>query len=893
MKISLPTSYQIQTTKEFSTTTPKPPKYIQSDSLQGGFLLEDHELWAYQKDQTPVQLGTDILDIDFDDNMLLSLTISGEVIVWQGDLHEYCTPENVQEFSRLLFSIPDFVHVVETNYTICFKGSVGLICILTSFGSLYLIKVDIDLSISLDYNTAIPLVASEKIETCAIWGDEIMYLVFTQTNQVFVAMLIDLSNPNSPCSEVLRSPSSFPITCLCHESKEISIYGDSNGGITLWNIYSDTLIDKVLTVHSFIPSAVTSLHLMAHENVVWIGGSDGTIVSSFINIQKENPIVLKLSILRLHSLSSYSTFLRWYPSDAPELSGFRLLSNAQRGERESISSGAILTICSVTGEVSSTKLSPFLDSIITTNPFPSTVWTIPPSAAVGYHGIPFPICYQSNIDLVLYLPYQHLLLICTPSCRIDVWNPITSEFCQSIDLMESPMRSLLLEGKITTITLLNEEIQSVESDEIGQREEECIGSILIGLITGSVWTLELRRRVYALPGNNGRAGEGVLKSQNHNNTNRYSVLDMMESLSVIQNSNLLDEHDRDGIGAGPESRDHHLSQKILEEDSLLTRSENQLSSLLYQVTCTRIDSHTSTIPQSGRKQTHLDRLFLFPPIPVTDIFVSSKKSILCVIHSRCSFSIYSLTSSQMIRTINLNPSDSVVDICSSSNTSTSKMPSTSVSLDKDEDTLIIGILGKEKLMILDVINGSHLYAIMVQDLPMIPSTETILFSQIISLGSLSNTTGDTTCPHNNRAMILLTTAGNLYFFHNFSNPRPIQLFASESILFHDGDEGTSHDHDVDHLSSVPLRIDYYPFPMLNSRSLLIIQTFRILIFLIIDSTKHPHHPQISKLSKIEFKTTPTQRRRVLSSYPIELDWKNEMYRILVVMSDGSTFIVTV
>ena len=877
MKFSLPTSYQVQTTKEFNSTTGKPnlPKYVQSDSVHSGFLLDHHELWAYQKDQLPVQLGIDILDINYDDNMLLSLTSSGEIIVWQGDLHDFCTPDNAQEFSRLLFTIPNFVHDPETNYMVCFKGSVGLICILNNSGSLYLIKVDIDLSIPLDYTTSIPLMKSEEIETCAIWGDEIMFLVYTQTNQVFVSLLIDLSNSN-PCSEVLRFTSSYPITCLCHESKEISIYGDSNGGITLWNITSDSLIEKVLTVHSFIHSAVTSLHL-ARENIVWIGGSDGTIISSYINIQKENPIVLKLSIFRLHSLNSYSTYLRWYPSDVPELSGFRLLTNVQKGDRESTLSGLIVTICSVTGEISSIRLTPFLNSVITTNPLPTKVWTIP--RLVGDHGVPFQSCYQYNIELILYLPSQHLLLVCN-SCQIDLWNPISSEFIQSIDMMESPMRSFLLEGKITIMTLLNEEIQSLEGKEIGQQEEIYFGTILIGLITGSVWKLVLRRKFCgSVLGN-----DGILRPQN---TNRYSVLDMMESLSVIQSPNLIDEKEKEDIVLGSEGIP--LSQpnvsKILDEESMMTQSEHHLSPFLFEVTCTRIDPQTPIIPQSNRKPTNFS---LFPPIPVTDIFVSSKKTVICVIHSRCSFSIYSLASSQMIRTIHLNPTDSVVEICSSTITTT------------EDENLIIGILGNEKLKILDVIKGSNLFDIMISDLPIIPSTEKVLFSQIISLSpNPMIPLGDN---RNHQAIVLLTSTGNLYFFHDLLNPRPIQLFDSESILFqerdHEDDDGGSggggeDDGSIDYLSFIPVRIDHYPFPMLSSRSLLIIQTFRVLIFLLVDSSKNPHHPQISKLSKIEFNTIPSQRRRILVSYPVELDWKNEMYRILVVMSDGSTFIITV
>lgn len=855
MKYSLPICHQIQTTTITHTGSRfKPPKYLQSDSIHCGFLLDHHVLWAYQKDQHPVQLGNNILEIDYDDNMLLSLTLSGEIIVWQGDLHDICTPDNVQEFSRLLFTIPNFIPILDTNYMICFRGSVGLICILNNLGSFFLIKVDIDLSIPLYYTTNISLKDAEEIETCAIWGDETMLLVYTQTNQVFVGVLIDASNSNSPYLEVLRCTSSYPITCLCHESKEISTYGDSNGGITLWNITSDQLLEKVLTVHSFIHSGITSLHL-AGDNIIWIGGSDGTIVSSYFNIQKENPIILKLSMFRLHSLSAYSTYLRWYPSDLPELNGLRFLSNVPKGDKKLILSGFIVTICFVTGEISSLKLTPCLNSIIGTNPFPTTVWTIPP--LVGHLGNPFSNCYQDNIELILYFPSEILLLVCNSSSQIDLWNPITSEFIQSIDLMESPMRSFLLEGKITIMTLLSEEIQLLESQEVGQKEQIYLGTILIGLITGSVWNLVLRRKVSSVRGN-----DGASRPQN---SNRYSVLDMMDSLSVIETPNLIDEKERDGSQSS-------LSRPPKNEDSLITLPEGQ-SSTLYHVSCTRIDPRAPIIPQSSRKQPNLS---LFPPIPVTDIFVSSGKNVICVIHSRCSFSIYSLSSSQMIRSIDLNSTDHVVEICASTTTA-------------EKENLIIGILGKENLKILDIIQGSHLYDIVISDLPIIPSTEKVVFSQIISL-----------CPNpmipvmesNQRAIILLTSTGNLYFFHNLSNPRPIQLFDSESILFQDRDDAVE-DRNVDYLSCIPMRFDHYFLPIFNSRSVLIIQAFRVLIILLLDFSKHPYHPQISKFSKIEFDTIPSQRRRILTSYPIELDWKNEVYKILVVMSDGSTFILTV
>jgi hypothetical protein len=912
--ISIPSLYnvQIHQDRDSSPTTSSTksfrslnlPKYINGDHLQGdgGYLLNKNELWSYQKQRTSIQLGSNILDIDFDDNMLLSLTMSGEIIVWQGDLYQFCTIENVEEYSRLLHTITNFVYSIETNYMICFKGSVGLFCILTNYGKLFLIKVDIDLSISLDYEGILPFIKYDvEIESCAIWGDEIMFLVYVQTNEIIVIVKIDLTNSESPYSEYLRYTPSSPITCLCHESKSLSVYGDCHGGITLWNISSSSLlssepdrphsmIEKVLTVHSFISSSVSSLTITENEQIIWIGGSDGTIVSAFINIQKDNPIVIKLCVMRIHSLGSYSTFLHCYPLPSSELLdglsvvNLRLLSKkSQLKYKESFSQSQIVSICSITGEISFIHLNPLIDSVMMTYPLPTVIKTIPPSSSSTTIGIlpsssSLTGSYLYNIDLVLYLPYQQLLLVCYHSSLLSVWDPVNCQFIQLIDFKKTQLKNSLLDAKITNLTLYSEEVISGDG-------ENYFGNILIGLSSGKVWILTLQRKISQV------VGDELLSSQN---VNRYSVLDMLESMSIgntrsIQRENQNQEEQTNrGNDSYPSFQDDKLSYQTEPDDDSMNQTENH-SVLAYQISCSCVCPEIPPQPipnlttNSKKAKQNKAPPPLFPPIPVTDIFISSFKSILCSVHSRSFLSIYSLRSAQMIRYINLNSSDHVIDICSY-DMSVTMDPLSSQDV---EEQLIIGILGKERMKIFDTINGSILYDILTCELPMIPSTEKILFSQIISLRNEANSTvGKIMTP----AAILLTSPGNLYFIPNLINPRPIQILDGERFLQNEeGDGDKTKWRTDDHLYAVPTKINHYYLPLMKTKSIFLLQTFRVLIILLIDSSKQ--FPQMIKMSKINLLTKFHQR--ILLSYPIEMDWKNELFKVAVVMSDGSVLFLTI
>jgi hypothetical protein len=312
-----------------------------------------------------------------------------------------------------------------------------------------------------------------------------------------------------------------------------------------------------------------------------------------------------------------------------------------------------------------------------------------------------------------------------------------------------------------------------------------------------------------------------------------------------------------------------------------------LPASVYQISCSCLCPEPLLAPNLNKSKQSKFPPPLFPPIPITDILISSLKSILCVVHSRSSLSIYSLRSAQMIRYMNLNSSDHVVDICSFNSSETIDTSSSN----QVEEQLIIGLLGHERMKIFEAISGSLLYDILTCGLPMIPSTEKILFAQIISLRNETDiAAGRIITP----GVILLTSPGNLYYIPNLTNPRPIQLLDGESVLENDDQDEIDDNKrrrrpNVDHLYPVPTKIDHYHLPLIKSKSILILQTFRVLLILLIDSSKQ--FPQIIKISKISLRSKLHQR--LVLSYPIEVDWRKELFRIVVVMSDGSAFIVTV
>jgi len=312
----------------------------------------------------------------------------------------------------------------------------------------------------------------------------------------------------------------------------------------------------------------------------------------------------------------------------------------------------------------------------------------------------------------------------------------------------------------------------------------------------------------------------------------FSVLDLMESLSRPESMYVTQDQDT-------EAR-RNVGSLIDDDDSVPGEEDREERGMDWAAVCRPF------LPQ-----------YPFPPLPVSDLFLSPHATVFCACHARCSLYVHSVRNNAPILQVDLDYND-VVDI-------TQVQPCTDSADTADSDALLLALLGKNMLKVLDATKGKMTFQCPIE-LPMYSSTS--FKPQYCGMWDLS-IPGISEGGAGDYFGIVVSNTGSAYAIRE--NCPPTLVYDSDTDDFSA----------KDHLSAVPIcvKLEY----VWNS-FIAVISTFRYLTFLKFDMSKCT--PSVSRVQKVRFSD---EKSRIVYFAAVDTDFSTRTNRVLVVLSDGTSY----
>jgi hypothetical protein len=814
-KLRVPSNYSIFRDKScpsFESVSSIPKVFAVRD---GAFYLQSGNFFVVAKYFPPLLLASDVVDIDIDDRMLMVLSYDGNVTAWKGDIEGYIDGINEDDNSRWLLKFkPSDDRLIILNHMITFRGEAGIICILTR-EALQLIKIDIDLNITLSETLPVPgpihPFICEPIKKCTIWGVDDLFLVYCVDGSSLYIIRIDAVDITNPCSQCEVYDHQAWVTALSCGPSTICASGDANGGITMFSTLSGGDIEKLFYVNSFASSAITALAVV-NDSMLWVGLADGSIISAQFDTQT--------SVLpRMHTLNIFvvgvADMLSWEPA------------NASAPTSPFATTGFLTAANFASGSIAQVEISPTIDSIFCVYPEALTV-------SQEYWHKCFVVTY-------LYLPLMDVLVIVDFESNVKLWSLSSTQFIRNIIVNEA------IEDRVY------DRVMSITGFEIMADGGTVDATLFLGMFSGRV----IHCHVSTSASQRTESRRYILKAEQS-----FSALDLLETLSepFAARDNGCEKDDDSSANIFIEDDDQLSTGFGTDGGGVAVDSESMIDDV-WTVWHAELSTGGITIP----------------PVSVSDLFVSSLASVLCVCHARSVLYIHSLNSNKPFLNVDLDYHD-LVDISTVQYSGREISQSTSPA----KDRLLLALMGKSVVKILDAIKGKVIAEIDVSLSNQLTPSETVQHcgvwdSQPFILDEFDGDEESLRLESPRFVVAVVTSdlrvfmTGNhiqtkLVHAHGDFSPPVMNVLKSPDVLYY-----------------VPTGLQVFEA---WSTNIVCFSTFRELVFLKVDFSQID--PVVTKSHRVQLSD---EKIRILNTSVVEANSSNRTNRLLIVLSDGTSFIL--
>jgi hypothetical protein len=778
----------------------------------GAFYLRCGELFVAKKDFPPMLLACEVEDVDFDDKMLMVLSCDGSLTAWKGEIDGYIDGPNEDDNCRQLYKFEpsDAEELTPSSRMLSFRGNAGVICVLTQ-ESVQVVKIDIDLNITLSETLPVPgpihPFICEPIKKCTIWGVDDLFLVYCVDGSSLFIIRIDAVDITNPCSHCEVYDHQAWVTALSSGPSTICASGDANGGITMFSTLSGGDIEKLFCVNSFASSAITALAVV-NDSMLWVGLADGSIISAQFDTQT--------SVLpRMHTLNIFvvdvADMLSWEPANASPPS-----------TKKSGMSGLLLAACFASGTISQIDISPTIDSI----------FSVYPQALTEYQTS----THKLFVSCCLYLPLLDVLVVADFRAHVKLWSLSSTQFIRNLIVNEYN----------------GDRVKSITGFEIMADGGAVEATLFLGMYSGKV--IQCNVTVSANRHNMSRCCSAKAEQS-------FSVLDLLESTAGS-----IRTHE-----TRPENNDDTAAKVFIDDDDDLTNDDDADRSVV-------VGGNTTVLTQESAEEewtvSHVELAIgggFTPPIPVSDLFVSSLASVLCVCHARCALFVHSLDLNTPMLNVDLDYHD-LVDISTVQYSGREISQSTSPA----KDRLLLALMGKSVVKILDAIKGKIIAQLNISLTNHLSASETVQYCGIWDSLPLSAESSKDSLSLRFVAVVVTNKLG-VFVTGNHLETRLVYDHADLSAPVMKSRVIP------DLLCSVPTGIKMFDA---WRTSIVCISAFRELVFLKFDFSQID--PVVTKSHRVQLSD---EKIRILNTSAVEANSSNRTNRLLIVLSDGTSFVL--
>lgn len=818
----------------------------------GIFFLQNHTLKCKRYPMEIIRLATDVWDIDYDDNMLLALQYDGSIIAWKGEVGSYVEVEleEVSTLSRKLFVIPELVSL-DMPHKICLRGDVGVVCVI-SHSTLRLVKIESDLSISLtsclditnkDYPNF-----SETVSDCKIWGTNELYVAYTVLGSAITVYSIDPTNKTTPCQLCLVHHHDSWLTAVSNGQYPLFASGDSAGTICFFssNIVETSAVNNMgknekradeekeekadfleknmgeevgkgaqkdegrehcflhlYTARPFTDTPVTITALLATEENILWIGTSDGVVYCS-HFEPIDENTQLPSFVKLKKIRLHCA--GW---GACVLLWEPYVDTGTGDYQWHRINGVLTSVCKDTGVIAQSEVFDFSDLVC--NCCPMAIETLESRG------------HRMFVKSCVCLSQLNLVVVVNEASEVTLWSLLTG-------VMMLELNTEAVTGKI---------IKAAGYEFVSTDKYLTNFILFLGLADGTIFACFVSRY----------AARQVYEFQQ--STTVFSVLDLIGGTLSKHPSPSKATRDDDSSLMGVQSVPEQETDNVTVNSSFFDKD-----GVLVHVP----DSWEINFSQFAVKFKH-------PPIPVSDIFISTLGQHVCVCYARCCLYVYAIDTGTMLFHVDLEH-DRICDIskvvlvrdmqgCNES------FVGGSVAM--DQDSLILALLGNNVLKLFDALTGVILTEVTLEEDSYAASVGDSF--QFCGVWELTDVKGY----GNDFVVILVTNNGNVYAL---GNNTPLVL-VQERHLPPDGQNGLS-----DTVDCLPMGVEV--FDIWNAFIVIIRFVRSTIVF------KFDMRENYFSVIKSQTFTVENQKVSIVYVHPLEGDYHKFVPRIMIALSDGTT-----
>ena len=778
----------------------------------GIFFLENHKLKCKRHRLPTISLANDVWDIDYDDNMLLALSFDGSVVAWKGEVESYAVveEEDIETLSRKLLVLPE-LSSIDIPHLICLRGDVGLVCVI-SRNTLHIVKIEGDLSISLSNNIDIKNKMNpnfiETVTECKIWGHEVLYVAYAVLGNDITVYSVDPTNKDVPCKLCHVHQQDNWVSSLSNGHYPIYVAGDSGGVLSIFTT-------------DYVGSIEMENDTNGKEDQE---GRDKTaefrLITS-VNSFADSPVAITSLLVTEDNIVWVGTSNGVvycchfdHQGETPNLVKFKKIRLHCAGWGP-----CVILWEPYTDNVNESdwhRMNGVLTSVC------KETGMIAQSEVFDFSDLvcnccPVSIETQESVGHRLFvkscvcLSHLNMLVVVNESSEVTLWNLLTG-----VVVLE--LNTEAIKGKVI----------NVMAYEYAKTERNRTNFVLfLGLIDGSMYIYHISRF------------ESQLMYEFQQSSTVYSVLDLIGTISKNlpskgtgdDDSSVMGIQDLDSVGSDQQERDAMVE-----------------------------------IPGSWEvNSSRFCPKFKQPPLPVSDIFISTQGQYICACYARSCVYVYEIDSGVLAYHVNLDY-DEICDISKVVSMKRNKEFGDSHVEGSycENDSLVLVILGRSVLKLFDALRGVIVKEVKLEDDDYTVSVADKL--QFCGAWDLSEMDGF----ENDFVGMLVTNSGNVYAFGN----------VTPMVLVHE--RNTSHDtrSRLDAMDVMPLGIEVFD----------VWSAFIVIIRYVRSTTVFKFDARDSFFSVVKYQTFTIENKKVniVKAYPLEGDYFRLAPRFMIALSDGTT-----
>jgi hypothetical protein len=814
----------------------------------GIFFLENNTLKCKQHRMPEVIMSQNIWDIDYDDNMLIALQYDGTVMAWKGEIDSYAEvdDEDIDSLSRKLFVLSE-VAESDSPHIICLRGDVGVVCVI-SHSTLRLVKIESDLSISLSHSVDITNKDnpnfSETVSDCKIWGNENLYVAYSVLGSVVTIYSIDSMDKDMPCKLCLQHEQEGWATALSNGQYGVFAAGDSAGTVSFFcaeKQITDSVVECEMVTNG---ASVENMNvdsnencdsgnnegIQQHESSHSVGANISAVVDGIKLLYTATPFMD--SPVTITAILATDDNIWWISTSDGVVYCTHFYT--RDGEVPSLTKLKKVALHSAGWGACAVLWEPYVESS-----FNESEWQ-------RINGVLSSVCKETGViaqaevfdfsDLVCQscplaietmesvgnrmfvksctcLPQLNILVVVDEASEVTLWSLLTG-------VMALELNTEVVKGKII----------SIAGYEFLKTDKYLTNFILFfGLVDGSMYACYVSRY------------ETQYIYEFQQSTTVFSVLDLIGTLSKQLPSKVLKDDDSSLMG-------------VQEQDGDTVNSSVQG------------DRGVVEIPDSWEINfTKFAMKFKHPPLPVSDIFISSRGQHVCICYARCSLYVYTIDTGALAFHVDLEY-EQICDIskvvhvkdmegCDDSYAGGSVF---------DQDSLILSLLGKTVLKLFDALTGVILTEVNLEEDDYANSIgDTFQFCGVWDLTEVKEYS-------NNFVAIIVTNNGNVYAFGNHT---PLSLIYERNSILNSRE-------DLGAMDTLPMGVEVFD---IWSAFIVVIRFTRSMVVFKFDMRE-----AFFSVIRSQTFTIENDRVSIIHAYPLEGDYQRSTPRIVIILSDGTT-----